>query len=110
MSSIKKYIRISLGVIAFLFGLVCFMLPFLPFGYVFFFIACFFLASYIPQLQRFIDYLKTKDKKGYLVKAECRIQQFENWLNSKIQKHYTKRPFDQKKCVEEKLPQKQTAS
>ncbi len=105
MSSIKKYIRISLATIAILFGLVCFMLPFLPFGYVFFFIACFFLASYIPQLQRFIDYLKTKDKKGYLAKAECRIEQFELWLNAKLQKHAKQEPFDQEACVKEKLEQ-----
>ena len=54
------------------------LIPFLPVGCLFIFIALFFLATYIPPLNRFLDYLKEKDQKGKLAEMEKKIKNFEN--------------------------------
>lgn len=84
MSSLKKYIRLIIGIITALLGIVFMFIPFLPFGYLLLFISAFFLASYIPILKKFMSFLREKDKKGYIKKAEEKIHQFENWIDRKI--------------------------
>lgn len=84
MNSIKKYIRLIIGIITALFGIVFLFIPFLPFGYLLLFVSAFFLASYIPILKKFMSFLRKKDKKGYIKKAEEKIHQFENWIDRKL--------------------------
>jgi uncharacterized membrane protein YbaN (DUF454 family) len=84
MKSIKKYIRLILGILTALFGIVFLFIPFLPFGYLFLFISAFFLSSYIPFMKKFKNFLSKKDKKGYIKRIEEKIRQFENWIDKKI--------------------------
>jgi drug/metabolite transporter (DMT)-like permease len=84
MNSIKKYIRLIIGIITALLGIVFLFIPFLPFGYLFLFVSAFFLVSYIPFLKKFMNFLRKKDKKGYIKKVDAKIHQFENWIDKKI--------------------------
>jgi drug/metabolite transporter (DMT)-like permease len=84
MNSIKNYIRLIVGIITALLGIVFLFIPFLPFGYLLLFISAFFLARYIPILKRIMSFLRKKDKKGYIQKAEEKIRQFQDWIDRKL--------------------------
>lgn len=82
MRHIKKYVRLVLGIILLALGIGFMVIPFIPIGYIFIFVALFFLATYIPPLSRFLDYLKEKDKSGRLDEVEHKLEDFEERLGA----------------------------
>jgi drug/metabolite transporter (DMT)-like permease len=90
MNSLKNYIRLIIGIITALLGIVFLFIPFLPFGYLLLFVSAFFLASYIPILKKFMSFLRKKDRKGYIKKAEEKIHRFESWIDRKISENKSK--------------------
>lgn len=75
-----NYLRLILGILAFLFGAVFMFIPFIPLGYILIFIAVLFLSTYIPPLKRLLQKLKEKDKKGIIEKYDHKMDDMEDSL------------------------------
>jgi len=71
-----KYSRIFYGSFLLIIGSVLFMIPVLPFGYVFIFIGGYLLADRIPIFRRFKRWLKRRDSKDRLEKVEHKLNDF----------------------------------
>jgi hypothetical protein len=71
-----KNSRIFYGSFLLVIGGVLFMIPVLPFGYVFLFIGGYLLADRIPIFQRFKRWLKRRDSKDRLEKVEYKLNEF----------------------------------
>jgi len=80
-----SYIRLILGSIVLIIGLVSMVLPFLPLGYIFTLGGLFILSPYIPYLKRLIAYLEKNDKKGRVKKANEKFSEFEK----KAEQHFS---------------------
>jgi len=74
-----KYARVIYGTFILIVGLVFFMFPMIPLGYVLLFIGAYLLQHHIPVFARLMDWLRKRDKKG-------RLQQFENKVDRFFQK------------------------
>lgn len=71
-----KYSRIIYGVLFLLLGGVFALLPMIPLGYIFIFASFLLLAKKIPLLNKWIRWLKLKDKSGKLKKVERKLNKF----------------------------------
>jgi uncharacterized membrane protein HdeD (DUF308 family) len=83
---IEKYIMPILGTFLLLIGITFMIFPFLPFGYLFTIIGILFLATSIPFFKKIINYLKKKDKKNIVEKAEKHSEKIERKIQKKIKK------------------------
>lgn len=83
IQKIKKHMRLVIGIVLLLVGIGFMVVPFIPIGYIFIFIAFIFLATYVPPINRFMDYMKTKDKKGRLDKVEDKVEDFNHKFDEK---------------------------
>lgn len=68
--------RTVYGIISLILGVALFVVPMLPIGYIFLFTGSLLLAPKIPLFRKFMEWLKTKDKKGRLEKVEKKIDRF----------------------------------
>ncbi len=80
----KKYVRLVAAIIILAFGAVFMVVPFIPLGYVFLIAGLFLLASYIPPLNKFLDKIRKKDKKGRVEKVEQKIDEGEKKMEEKM--------------------------
>lgn len=71
-----KHSRTIYGTISLLLGAGFFVIPMLPIGYIFLFAGSLLLAPRIPLFQKFMTWLKKKDKKGRLEKVEQNVDNF----------------------------------
>jgi uncharacterized membrane protein YbaN (DUF454 family) len=71
-----QYSRIVYGFIFLILGIVFSLLPMIPLGYVFLFASLLLLAKKVPALNKWIRWLKMKDKSGSLKKVELQINRF----------------------------------
>ena len=71
-----KYARLVYGSFLLILGTTLFVIPVLPFGYVFLFAGGYLLADRIPVFRKLKRWLKRKDKKGRLDDVEDRISAF----------------------------------
>lgn len=78
MAKQRKYLRLIFGSIILIVGIGFMLVPFLPIGYIFIFVAVFLLSPYIPFLAKLMRYLKSKDKNGELNKVERKIKEIED--------------------------------
>lgn len=69
----KKYLRPAIAVIAIILGVTFMLIPFIPLGYIFIFIALYLLLPYFPPLKKLYNKLKKKDKSNKLEKAEDKV-------------------------------------
>ncbi len=71
-----KYARLVYGSFLLILGTTLFVIPVLPFGYVFLFAGGYLLADRIPAFRKLKRWLKKRDKKGRLDDAEEQISAF----------------------------------
>lgn len=64
------------GLVAIFLGVIFFLIPWLPIGYIFLFIGSMLLESRIPLLRKLMKWLRKKDKKGRLQKVEDKVNSF----------------------------------
>jgi uncharacterized membrane protein HdeD (DUF308 family) len=81
-----KYIRLTLGGLFVLVGIVFLLIPFIPLGYLFILIGLFFLSPVIPALSRFIERLEEKDKKERVKKAREKADKVERHIHRRVRK------------------------
>ncbi len=74
----KKYIRPVAGIVFLVLGSVFMLIPFIPLGYVMIFGGLFLLAFQLPFLQKWVNKIKHKDKKGRVDNMEKGIENTEN--------------------------------
>lgn len=79
----KSYIQYAIGTLVGVAGIAFMFIPFIPVGYLLLFLALFILSPKIPFFKKIIRFLKKKDKKGQINKAEEKI----NDLEDKIDEH-----------------------
>ena len=79
-----KYIRLTAGIIFLILGAVFIVIPFIPLGYLFLIAGLFLLAYYIPSLNKILNKVRKKDKKGRVEKVEEKVNQGEKILNERI--------------------------
>lgn len=82
----KKYVRMVAAIIILVFGAVFMLVPFIPLGYIFVFAGLFLLASYIPPLNKVLNKIRKKDKKGRVDKVEEKIDEGEKIVDEKMVK------------------------
>ena len=68
----EESIRITLGIIIILGGVVFLAIPFIPLGYVLILIGLFFISPVVPVLRRWLGRLERKDRKGRVRRARRR--------------------------------------
>jgi len=73
-----KYIRIGLAVLLLALGAVFMLIPVIPLGYILLFAGLFLLVPYIPFLNKWLSFLKKKDHKNRINKAEEKINKVED--------------------------------
>tara|TARA_R110002049_G_scaffold289495_2_gene472364 strand:+ start:2168 stop:2434 length:267 start_codon:yes stop_codon:yes gene_type:complete len=71
-----KYARIVYGSIFLLLGGVFALFPMIPLGYAFLFASFILLAKKVPALNKWIRWLKIKDKSGRLKMVEGKLNNF----------------------------------
>lgn len=71
-----KYSRLVYGFLFLLLGILFALLPMIPLGYVFLFASFLLLAKKVPVLNKWIRWLKIKDKSGRLKKVEGKFNHF----------------------------------
>ncbi len=71
-----KYARIVYGFIFLFLGILFALLPMIPLGYAFLFGSLLLLAKKVPALNKWIRWLKLKDKSGRLKKVEHQLNRF----------------------------------
>lgn len=71
-----KYARMVYGSFLLVVGSVLFLIPMLPFGYIFVFMGGYLLADRIPFFRKWKRWLKKRDKKGRLENIETKISTF----------------------------------
>lgn len=86
----KKYIRLIAGTLILILGIVFMLFPFIPLGYLFVIAGVLLLAYEIPFLQKPLNKLKRKDKKGRVQKVEKKINKSEEVLENIIVEPETK--------------------
>ena len=64
------------GIISMVLGVGFFVVPMLPFGYIFLFIGSLLLVNKVPAFKKLMKWLKKKDKKGRLEKVEGKVDNF----------------------------------
>ena len=82
----KKYIRLVAGIVILALGAVFMVVPFIPLGYVFLFAGLFLLAYYIPSLNKVLNKIRKKDKKGRVERVEKKIGEGEKVVDDKMVK------------------------
>lgn len=80
----KKYIRLIMGLILLILGSIFMLIPFIPLGYAFLIASLFLLAYYIPPLHKFINKLRSRDKKDRVKKVEKKINEGEKLVSKKM--------------------------
>jgi len=73
---IKNNLRIISGVFFLLLGVATFWIPFFVISHVFLFAGAYLLSPFIPVLEKFIDWLRKKDKNNRFEKTEKKIDTF----------------------------------
>ena len=73
----KKYIRPVAGIIFLMLGSVFMLLPFIPLGYIMIFGGLFLFSAELPFLQKWLNKIRHKDKKGRVDKVEKGIENTE---------------------------------
>lgn len=63
------------------------IVPFIPLGYIFLFAGLFLLAYRIPFLEKYLDKIRKKDKKGRVEKVEKKINKTEEKVDKKLVKN-----------------------
>jgi len=80
----KKYFRLIAGIIILVLGIVFMLFPFIPLGYLFVIAGVLLLAYEIPFLQKPLNKIKRKDKKGRVQKVEEKINKSEEVLENMV--------------------------
>lgn len=80
----RKYIRIGLGVILLILGVVFTLVPFIPLGYIFLVGGLFLLAYEIPALKKILNKIKARDHKGRVEKVEQKMRDGEKVIEDKL--------------------------
>jgi hypothetical protein len=71
-----KYARVVYGSIILAIGAATMLFPIIPMGYVGVFVGAYLLHHKIPFLERVMNWLRKKDKKGRLQGFEDKVEQF----------------------------------
>jgi len=80
---LKKFIIPAIALLIFIAGLVCMVIPFIPLGWLFVALASLLMAPYIKFMRRFISWLSTIDKTGFVKKAGEKAAHLYKWAGDK---------------------------
>jgi len=83
MGRVKKLIVPFVALITFSLGIVCLMLPFLPFGWLLMGITTLLLVPYFRPLEKLFRWLAKKDKTGFSEKARKTVEKFYLWIGDR---------------------------
>jgi hypothetical protein len=83
MSRAKKLIVPFVALMTFSLGIVCLMLPFLPFGWLLMGITTLLLVPYFKPLEKLFRWLAKKDKTGFSEKARLTVEKFYIWIGDR---------------------------
>lgn len=75
----KKFIIPLIASGAFIVGLICLMVPFLPFGWFLMFVTALLLTPYFKPVEKLLKWLIKKDKTGLFNKARQRVARLYHW-------------------------------
>jgi len=80
MTNVRKFIIPAVALLIFIAGLVFMVIPFIPLGWLFVALASLLMAPYIKFMRRFIGWLSTKDKTGFVKKAGEKAARLYQWV------------------------------
>lgn len=82
-SSGKKYTIPLIASGIFILGLVCLVIPFLPFGWLFIAMTALIIAPYFKFMREFLGKIIKKDKTGIFKKAGKKVAELYLWAGDK---------------------------
>jgi hypothetical protein len=80
---VKKLIIPAIATVIFIIGLVFLLLPFIPLGWLMITLSALLLSPYIKVMRRFIGWLSTLDKTGFVKKAGEKASHLYAWAGDR---------------------------
>ncbi len=81
MRIFKRILFFVVGFLVFILGLICLMLPFLPFGWLLIIVSLLLFMPYFPFFKRWLSWLEKKDRTGFSKKMKKYSISFYNWTH-----------------------------
>lgn len=75
----RTYIMPLIATGTFIVGLICLMIPFLPFGWLLLFMTALLLTPYFKPMEKLMTWLIKKDKSGTFEKARKKVAELYHW-------------------------------
>lgn len=79
----RRYIIPLIATGTFILGLICLVLPFLPFGWLLLFMTALLLTPYIKPMRKLLIWLIKRDKSGTFDKARKKVAELYHWAGDK---------------------------
>lgn len=79
----KKFIIPLIATGTFILGMICLMVPFLPFGWLLLIMTTILLTPYFKPVEKLLKWIIKKDKTGIFDKARCKVAQLYKWAGDK---------------------------
>ncbi len=81
MKIFKRILFFVVGFMVFILGLICLMIPFLPFGWLLIIVSCILFLPYFPSIKRALIWLEKRDRTGFSRKLKKWSSSFYNWTH-----------------------------